>query len=442
MTTHMIRKGLVFLGLILLLSANPANGQVLNRVRKAAKSAAEKELAAQIDRLVRDAIRCAVNDPTCYEEVSASGEEVIFTDENGEIITDDDGVPIQDRKAAAESAGVDLAAAEERPGEGVWANYDFVPGETVLFFDDYSADKVGDFPRRMEFLQGNWDVVEWQGRRLLRNTGPRYSALKIVLPRELPERFTLEFDAHFSLSNDQMVISTAQPEGNWTTIDGNFFRLGIGHGTGVDSRQPDGVKSLNQSPEIGKRLTPVRIMVDGTYAKVYVNERRVANVPNASFARSGEVWIQNIYSGSADSPLYLGPIRIAEGGVDLYDKLAADGRVATHGILFAMNSATIRPESTPTLDEIGTMMEAHPDLRLRIEGHTDATGDDASNLALSERRAEAVRGFLIASYGIDASRMEIQGLGETQPIDDNETPEGRQNNRRVELVKLDGAVSG
>lgn len=83
------------------------------------------------------------------------------------------------------------------------------------------------------------------------------------------------------------------------------------------------------------------------------------------------------------------------------------------------------------------MLQEHPKLRIRIEGHTDSTGDDASNLDLSERRANAVRDFLVESYDLDPSRLEVRGLGETEPIDDNSTPEGRQNNRRVELVKLE-----
>ena len=83
------------------------------------------------------------------------------------------------------------------------------------------------------------------------------------------------------------------------------------------------------------------------------------------------------------------------------------------------------------------MLEDHPDLRISIEGHTDSDGDDASNLDLSERRAASVKGFLIANYGIDASRLESVGLGETVPVADNSTPDGKQQNRRVELVKLD-----
>lgn len=420
-------------------SLRPAQGQILSGLKKAAKSAAEREAESQMARLIREGIRCAVDDPRCADQARADGKEVIYTDADGEIITDEDGAPITDREAAAEAVGVDPSA-PERPGEGVWANYDFVPGETVLFAEDYGEDKVGDFPRRLEFVRGNWEIVEWEGRRLLRNTGPRASAFEIELPRALPERFTIEVDAYFTHANHQVIVSTTPPpEGkDWGSLEGNFFRIGRAQGTGVDTRARGGVSATNRTDQVGERLTPIRIMVDGSYAKVYVGERRVANVPNAELPRTSKIWVENVYAASEENPVYLGRIRVAEGGVDLYDKLAESGRVATHGILFSVNSATIRPESTPTLEEMGTMLQQHPDLRLRIEGHTDATGDDASNLELSRRRAEAVRDFLVESWDVDPGRLEVEGLGETKPIDDNDTPEGRQNNRRVELVKLGG----
>ncbi len=422
----------------LLLPALPASGQITSRLKRAVVGAADRELQARIDRLAAEAVRCAITDFSCFEDAEAEGKEVIYTDEDGELIKDDDGVPITDRGDAARTAGVEATTREARPGEGAWANYDFVPGETVLFYEDYEADKVGDFPRRLEFVRGNWEIVEWQGRRLLRNTGPRNSAFKVMLPRDLPERFTIEFETYMADGNHQMIVATETPSGsNWGSLDANFFRTGVAHGTGLDTRSGDGVKSVNRTPEIGKRLMPVRILVDGRYTKIYVAERRVANVPNADLPRSPEIWFENIYAASEEEPLLIGAIRIAEGGTDLYDRLAEEGRVRTHGILFAVNRATIRPESTPTLEEIGTMLTKHPDLRLRIEGHTDSTGEDDANLALSERRAAAVRDYLVETYGIDRSRLEMQGFGEAQPIDDNETPEGRQNNRRVELVRLD-----
>ena len=113
----------------------------------------------------------------------------------------------------------------------------------------------------------------------------------------------------------------------------------------------------------------------------------------------------------------------------------ADGRVSTHGILFATNSDAIRPESAPTLEEIATMLQQHPDLKLTIEGHTDNVGAAAANQALSERRAAAVRQYLISHFQIDGARLTSKGFGATKPAASNDTPEGRQQNRRVELVK-------
>ena len=123
------------------------------------------------------------------------------------------------------------------------------------------------------------------------------------------------------------------------------------------------------------------------------------------------------------------------GGRELYDALEENGRVATQGIYFDSGSDKIRPESTPTLVEIADMLKEHPDLDLLIEGHTDNVGTPASNLALSDRRAAAVRQILIDTYKVDGNRLTTKGFGDTVPAVANTTPEGRQQNRRVELVK-------
>ena len=108
--------------------------------------------------------------------------------------------------------------------------------------------------------------------------------------------------------------------------------------------------------------------------------------------------------------------------------------MATQGIFFDTNSDVIRPESTPTLRDIGEMLNAHGDLALTIEGHTDSEGDDDYNLELSERRAQAVVRYLVEEYDVASNRLAAEGLGESAPVGDNSTPEGRQQNRRVELV--------
>jgi OmpA-OmpF porin, OOP family len=95
----------------------------------------------------------------------------------------------------------------------------------------------------------------------------------------------------------------------------------------------------------------------------------------------------------------------------------------------------LRPESTPTLKEIADMLAAPPDLKLTIEGHTDNVGAAAANQTLSEKRAAAVKAYLVGTAHVDASRLASKGFGATKPVGPNTTAEGRQNNRRVELVK-------
>jgi len=189
-----------------------------------------------------------------------------------------------------------------------------------------------------------------------------------------------------------------------------------------------GVKTEEQAVHIA-------ISVDGQHVKAYANEKRVFNAPNANLGRSNKIFI-NMNGWSAELPRMIANVRVAAGGKKLYDALAEKGRVATQGVLFDTGSDRIRPESTPTLKEIGTMLKEHPDLNLMIEGHTDNVGAAASNQSLSEKRAEAVRQHLIKTYGVDESRLQAKGYGTSKAATTNDTPEGRQQNRRVELVKL------
>jgi outer membrane protein OmpA-like peptidoglycan-associated protein len=114
--------------------------------------------------------------------------------------------------------------------------------------------------------------------------------------------------------------------------------------------------------------------------------------------------------------------------------LDKEGHVALY-INFDVDKASIRPESEPIVAEIVKLLEAHPDLKIRIEGHTDNTGADDHNQTLSENRAAAVFGSLLAK-GIPQSRLQSAGFGASKPIADNATEEGKARNRRVEIVKL------
>ncbi len=104
------------------------------------------------------------------------------------------------------------------------------------------------------------------------------------------------------------------------------------------------------------------------------------------------------------------------------------------GLNFDVGKATIKPRYFALLTKVQQAINVFPDSRIIIEGHTDSFGSDATNLKLSQERAEAVRAYLLANMNLDTSRIEAVGYGEDRPIANNETPEGRAKNRRIDIV--------
>src|SRR5436853_5174599 len=110
-------------------------------------------------------------------------------------------------------------------------------------------------------------------------------------------------------------------------------------------------------------------------------------------------------------------------------------------VLFDTGSSTLKPGAREKLAKISGIVLAHPGLSLQIEGHTDSVGTDEFNQELSGRRADGVRDYL-AQEGVLASGITARGFGKTEPVASNDTPEGRQRNRRVELVVNGDAIGG
>jgi outer membrane protein OmpA-like peptidoglycan-associated protein len=115
-------------------------------------------------------------------------------------------------------------------------------------------------------------------------------------------------------------------------------------------------------------------------------------------------------------------------------EIGKTGHAAIYGIEFDTGKATLRPESEKVLGEVASLLQAQPDWKMKIEGHTDSTGAKAANQTLSQQRAAAVVAWL-AQNGIARTRLTPAGMGDTRPIADNATEQGRAKNRRVELVK-------
>ena len=115
--------------------------------------------------------------------------------------------------------------------------------------------------------------------------------------------------------------------------------------------------------------------------------------------------------------------RVGEGIVMTFDS----------GLLFDVNQSTLKPETQANLNNFAKVLKEYPDTDILIEGHTDSSGSDDYNLELSKRRAQSVSNYL-AGLGVDPRRFTIMGYGESRPVATNDTPEGRQANRRVEIA--------
>lgn len=125
---------------------------------------------------------------------------------------------------------------------------------------------------------------------------------------------------------------------------------------------------------------------------------------------------------------------VTVGATEMAKAITSTGRVALYGIQFDFNKADVKPESDPTLAEMGKLLKASPTMKLLVVGHTDNVGGFASNLELSQRRATAVVAALATRFGIAKDRLTPVGVSYASPVASNQSDEGRGRNRRVELV--------
>jgi OmpA-OmpF porin, OOP family len=333
--------------------------------------------------------------------------------------------------------------------EKVYTKYDFIPGDRVIFFDDFSDTEVGEFPRKWT-LEGpkpggnnTVDVVEYQGRHFLRsvpgakNQAPATQYLRLEQKGDFPERFTIEFDAVLAPINDSPVYEIMYkvlmvPADKKIDI---FRRNSPGaiHISGQENQSANTstIVQLNDG-----RVHHIAISVNGTFVKAYIDNQRVINDPDGVRRPIRQIGLQmSTPNNFRSEKLLFTSFRLAEGGKDIRSALETDGRIITHGILFDTGKATLKPESLPTLKKILTLLNDDPGLRFSIEGHTDNQGGKGINQPLSENRAATVMNWL-EDKGIDGSRLKSAGFGDSRPIDSNKSAEGRANNRRVEFVRL------
>ncbi len=332
-----------------------------------------------------------------------------------------------------------------------YSKYDFVPGEKIMVFEDFMQDAVGDFPAKWNTNSaGEIMTIEGKAGHWLAMGKAGFFMPEFI--DVLPEDFTFEYDMLVDQTAHSWGIYSSfvelqnrdQPE-NWQSAP-NRFSLNILPGTdgngssSYDTRKNNfgNAATTTKITQFGNMARPVHVAFwrQKERMRVYLNEEKVWDVPKAvqqgAKFNSMIFWIQNI----GDWHYLVSNLRLAVGAPDARKKILEQKKWVTHGILFDVNSDIIKPESYGTLKEMATVLKENADLKVKIIGHTDSDGNDASNLELSKRRSAAVKDALVKEFGIDEKRMETDGKGEAEPIDKNETLAGKANNRRVEFLKM------
>ena len=297
-----------------------------------------------------------------------------------------------------------------------------MPGDKIIFEDDLSGEQLGEFPSKWDLLGGNAENAKFGDENVISFNQGRTQITPLMEKEEyLPEIFTIEFDVYFyGKYNEAYTLKF----NNQKSIDIRPNKVSMGKFAGTPGEGARGAGWHHFAMSFNKRAL-----------KAYFDQTRVLNIPNLK-KKPTSFFISALAHGARrGDPAIIKNIRIAEGGVKLYDRLSTEGKIVTRGILFDVNKATLKPESMGIINKIVNLMKEHPDVNFSVEGHTDSDGEEAFNQQLSEQRSKTVKTTFV-EFGIAESRLKTKGWGESKPVDNNTSPEGKANNRRVEFVKL------
>lgn len=428
----------------------------LRQLGNAAKNAAKNAVEKNVERAAEKAV-----DKTFQTAEQAAEDAITGKNRKQETPTQPEtGQPAQPA-AQTQNPTVLQSAVQQEPTadetlkavEAAYAKSDFVPGDEIIFEDLVENEQLGEFPSMWDLAHGNVEVASINNEKVIMcisQDDPVIMPLFDEMKSYLPEKFTIEFDFWVGAyakdgennPSNRYIIRFYRADSNNTIqkidIDDWYYdesdhrtRLSWEFCSLTDEWRSGTDESFRTIPNSWNHFA---LSFNKRAMKAYINGTRFINIPNTvapgwfdfQFYRSGGYFTNNTSIRN---------IRIAKGAVPLYDRMMSDGKFITYGITFDIGKSTIKPESMGEINRIVTLMNENPDLKFSVEGHTDSTGNPASNQTLSEARSQAIVDKLVES-GIARERLSATGKGQSNPIADNSTDEGRAKNRRVEFVKL------
>ncbi len=386
------------------------------------------------------------------DKVKKEVEKKVFDETNGkkEESKKDTTVKSNDKTKVEKENKVDESIVKEDKNTPLIATskYDFVPGDKIILFDDFSQDAVGDFPalwtanapgeiNTLNIAPGNWFN--------LNSTDGNYFLLKNI---DFPKNFIIEFDivpkkvggriaaglVLYGEDKPKEMDNNAHPGngGIFISIEKeNWNTMGYKKG---ESEQIRGNSKIN--PVEPEKVNHVIIWVQNRRVRIYHKEAKVLDMPTNIYSdiKLSKVSLRLARGASCGS--YITNFKITDASPDMRSKLLTEGKIVSYGIYFDVNSDKIKPESAGTIKGIADILKENPNVKIKIVGHTDADGEDKSNLDLSKRRAASVKNALVTSFGIDAALIETDGKGESEPVAPNDNPTNKALNRRVEFIKM------
>ena len=431
-----------FIALLFIFSfASNANAQFLKKLGKAAERAAERTVERRVETETSKKTDAALD--SILEPGSKGNQQVPQNPPTG---GGDNPVNTGNQQDSNSPSGSGSSSGGPKTIE-VYSKFDFVPGDKLLFYDDFGNDFVGDFPSKWN-TNGSGEVVTInQGSEKWFSLIPGYSTFYVPDVPALPEEYTVEFDV-MATGLDAKTASTAILRviltddkmfkwGNYVRVDIPFCQF---HPIGFHVRNKRGDINNNITGDIRKAVLEqphISIAVNKERFRLWVNENKYVDIPRMITTETPPTALKFELLNFKDGKerFFIKNLKVAEGGLDLRRTLISEGKVSTNGILFDSGSANIQPQSMGIILQISQVLQQKAGMNLKIVGHTDADGSDESNLKLSKERAEAVKYALVNVYNIDGNRLSTEGKGESEPVGDNGTPDGKAQNRRVDFIK-------